>query len=125
MRASNPRHKHSEIPAVRVVCSFHAQRRIIGTRERTNGRRRHSPIVILSGNAAGTRRTKRTVKAIIVIVAVDVGLLILPAPAVVSRARWCWWFPSGSPGTTIDAAAPRGYAVARRRRRDEGGPPVT
>jgi hypothetical protein len=40
---------------------------------------------ILSGNAAGTRRTKRTVKAMVVVVAVDVGLLTLPALAVIFR----------------------------------------
>lgn len=68
---------------------------------------------ILSGNAAGTR-TKRTVKAMVIIVAVDVGLLILPIPVFFA---FSW--------EVIDAATPRETAVTRRRRRDEGGPPVS
>lgn len=71
---------------------------------------------IFSGNAAGTR-TKRTVKAMVIIVAVDVSLLILPAPVFLA-------FISAFP-ETVNAAATRGTAVARRRRRDEGGPPVS
>lgn len=71
---------------------------------------------IFSGNTAGTR-TKRTVKAMVIIVAVDVSLLILPAPVFLA-------FISAFP-ETVDAAVMRETAVARRRRRDEGGPPVS
>ncbi|EFN70997.1 hypothetical protein EAG_09886 [Camponotus floridanus] len=78
--------------------------------------RKHSPMEILSGNTAGTR-IKRTVKAIVIIVAVDVGLLILPAPLFPA-------FFSASP-RTADATIPRETAMARHRRRDEGGPPVS
>jgi len=53
----------------------------------------------------------------VIIVAVDVNLLILPAPVFLA-------FFSAFP-ETVNAAATRGTAMARRRRRDEGGPPVS
>lgn len=85
---------------------------------RTDGVNNHSPMEILSGYTAGTR-SRRTVKAVVVIIlAVDVDdPLTLTAPVTLAYAA--------SPGAT-DAPAPSGSGnVARPRRRDEGGPPVS
>lgn len=66
---------------------------------------------ILSGYAAGSRIIKRP-KAVVMTVAVDVGLMIEEELATLRLI-----FPSAAD------TAPR-KIVARRRRRDEGGPPV-
>lgn len=68
---------------------------------------------ILSGYAAGSRIIKRP-KAVVMTVAVDVGLMIEEEEEL---ATFRLVFPSAAD------TAPR-KIVARRRRRDEGGPPV-